>query len=62
MTQEGVDIASNIYERHKVITEYLIGLGVDEATASQDACRVEHVISQETFDKIKEEYHKRCQS
>lgn len=59
LTDEGEEIASRIYERHHVLTNYLISLGVDEETASQDACRVEHVISQETFEKMKEEYQRR---
>lgn len=60
LTDEGEKIAARIYERHDLITKYLIYLGVDEETASQDACRVEHVISQTTFEKMKEEYHRRC--
>lgn len=59
LTDQGQMIASRIYERHDIITKYLIYLGVDEETASQDACRVEHVISQTTFEKLKEEYEKR---
>ena len=53
LTDEGREIAEKIYERHTVITELLTSLGVDEATAAEDACRIEHVISDETFGAIK---------
>ena len=59
LTDEGEKIASRIYERHDLITKYFVYLGVDEETASQDACRIEHVISQATFEKMKEDYEKR---
>lgn len=50
LTSKGEKKANEIYERHKVIREFLIKfLGVDEETAEQDACRIEHVISKETF-------------
>lgn len=51
---EGQRIASTIYERHVLLTEYLTNLGVDPKIAAEDACRIEHVISEESFDKIKE--------
>ena len=53
LTEEGRKIAENIYERHCVIKNYLIQIGVSEKTASEDACRMEHVISEEAFEKIK---------
>jgi len=53
LTQSGREIAEGIYERHKILTEYLVDLGVCMETASADACRIEHVISPETFEKIK---------
>ena len=53
LTQAGEILAKRIYERHSVLTKLLIGLGVDEKTASEDACRVEHYISDTTFDAIK---------
>ncbi len=54
LTQEGIDKANSIYERHRLITKFLISsLGISSETASTDACRIEHIISQETFDKIK---------
>ena len=53
LTSSGTDVATKIYRRHTVIRDLLIHLGVDETTASQDACRIEHVISDETFAAIK---------
>ncbi|MGI6238106.1 MAG: metal-dependent transcriptional regulator [Christensenellales bacterium] len=53
LTLTGAEIAARIYERHKLLTEYLIRLGVDAAIARADACRIEHDISDETFDAIK---------
>lgn len=53
LTDEGIKMAKKIFERHTVLTRMLIGFGVDETIASEDACRMEHVISQETFDAIK---------
>ena len=54
LTEKGMDIATRIYERHILISKYLIALGVSEDTAREDACRIEHVISEESFNKIKE--------
>ena len=55
LTESGMERASAVYERHTVLTEFLRkALGVSEETAMQDACRMEHIISQESFDKIKE--------
>ena len=54
LTEEGQKIANKMYERHTIISKCLIALGVDEKIAEEDACRVEHIISQETFDKIRE--------
>lgn len=51
---EGEAIAQRIYERHRVLTECFIHLGVDPETAAADACKVEHDLSDETFQKIKE--------
>ncbi|MBR6594853.1 MAG: metal-dependent transcriptional regulator [Clostridia bacterium] len=53
LTEEGHRIASTIYEKHTIITKFLIGLGVDEQTASEDACRIEHHISDTSFEAIK---------
>ncbi|MBO4693642.1 MAG: metal-dependent transcriptional regulator [Clostridia bacterium] len=53
LTNEGLKIAKTIYERHKTLTAVLVSLGVDEITAADDACRIEHYISDETFKAIK---------
>ena len=47
-------LAENIYERHKTFTRFLIHLGVEPDTAEMDACRIEHYVSEQTFQKIKE--------
>ena len=54
LTELGHEVAESIYERHCILTEGLIFLGVDPETAEQDACRIEHDISRETFEKLKE--------
>ncbi|HOM03355.1 MAG TPA: metal-dependent transcriptional regulator [Acetivibrio sp.] len=56
LTDKGMEIAERIYERHKVLTDYLISLGVDEDIAKGDACRIEHVISPMSFEMIKKAY------
>ena len=53
LTPLGEKSAKKIYERHTILTQMLISLGVDEKTAIEDACRVEHVISEKTFSAIK---------
>ena len=53
LTQSGLEIAQKIYERHTVLTAMLVRMGVSEATASEDACRMEHAISDETFEAMK---------
>lgn len=53
LTESGKEIAEMIYERHELLTSWLVGLGVPEEIASEDACKVEHVISKETFQAIK---------
>jgi Mn-dependent DtxR family transcriptional regulator len=54
LTEAGRALAEQVYERHRLLARYLMNLGVDEETAAEDACRMEHVISQITFEKIKE--------
>ena len=54
LTELDREVAESIYERHCILTEGLIYLGVDPETAEQDACRIEHDISHETFEKLKE--------
>lgn len=53
LTEEGLEIAKKIYERHTLLTGFLCGLGVEKEIASQDACKMEHHISEETFLAIK---------
>ena len=53
LTDEGKEIAEMIYERHEFLTKWLTSLGVDGAVAAEDACRIEHVISKESFKAIK---------
>lgn len=53
LTEPGEEIAQRIYERHRVLTDWLISIGVDEKTAAEDACKLEHDISSESFDKLK---------
>ena len=53
LTDQGNEIASNVYERHQVLTKLFMSLGVDEQTAMKDACKVEHDLSEETFQAIK---------
>ena len=53
LTDSGLEIASKIYERHTILTEYLVMLGVDEKTAAEDACKIEHDISDTSFNAIK---------
>ena len=53
LTNEGLALAGNIYERHTILSKVLMLLGIDEETASEDACRIEHVISEKSFETIK---------
>ena len=58
LTEEGERIARSTYERHKVISSVLMHMGVSEGTAMEDACAMEHIISEETFEKLKEIYNR----
>ena len=58
LTAEGTELAEKIFERHTVITNILIAMGIDAQTAAEDACRIEHVISEETFNGLKAHYEK----
>ena len=53
LTQMGEERAQHIYERHTLLSKLLMNIGVDEETATEDACRIEHYISEKTFDAIK---------
>jgi len=56
LSESGMQTAEQLYERHTVLTKMLVSLGVDEATATEDACRIEHVISDESFAAVKKHY------
>ena len=58
LTDEGRAIAEMIYERHELLSSCLISLGVSPETAAEDACKIEHVISPESFDAIKKHVHR----
>ena len=62
LTEQGRIIAEKIYERHRFFTDRLIEAGVDPKTAEADACRIEHVISDETFRRLKEKYQSERES
>ena len=53
LTEPGLEIAERVYERHRLLTELFIGLGVSPETAREDACKIEHDLSAETFDAIR---------
>ena len=53
LTDKGMEIATHIYERHKLLTDFLLHLGVDEETARTDACKIEHDLSDTTFEAMK---------
>ena len=53
LTESGREVAEKIYQRHTILTQFLVFLGVDEATAAEDACRLEHSISDESVEAIK---------
>ena len=58
LTDTGKEIAEKVYERHRVLAQMLVTLGVNEKTANEDACEMEHVISEETLSKFKMQYEK----
>ena len=62
LTEVGKEIAGKIYERHRFFTDRLMEAGVDPKTAEADACRIEHVISDETFRRLKEKYQSKNES
>lgn len=53
LTEKGREIAENVYEKHTLLTKWLVFLGVDPEIAAADACKIEHVISSESFEAIK---------
>ena len=54
LTEAGKELAEKIYERHTLLTGFLVSLGVDKETAAEDACRIEHHISDKSFEAIKQ--------
>ena len=59
LTEEGLKIAEKVYDRHVFLTDWLISIGVDENVASEEACRMEHIISQQTLEALKKNYGKK---
>lgn len=53
LTENGVKVASRMYERHNLLTRFFVEIGVSESVAAEDACKIEHFLSDETFEKIK---------
>ncbi|MGI6240105.1 MAG: metal-dependent transcriptional regulator [Christensenellales bacterium] len=58
LTAQGREVAERMYERHNLLAEMLISIGVDERTAYRDACKMEHDLSKESFDRIREFYRR----
>lgn len=58
LTNDGREVAQKIYERHTILTEFLVKLGVDRDTAAEDACKIEHDISDASFNAIKKQIDK----
>ena len=56
LTESGEEIARMIYERHNLLTDIFVKIGVDPETAREDACKIEHDLSEETFERIKKAY------
>lgn len=54
LTEKGMEIAEKIFERHQIIAKALMALGVEEEIAFEDSCKIEHDISNQTFEKLKE--------
>lgn len=59
LTERGLTLAERVYERHCFFTNSLIEMGVDPETAEADACRIEHVISTESFERLKEAFERK---
>lgn len=57
LSETGKQLATSIFERHEILKHFLISIGVPSGTAETDACRMEHIISEETFEKIKSHYN-----
>ena len=61
LTELGRQVAETMFARHTLLTQFLVSLGVDEKTAADDACKIEHVISSSSFDAIKDHVEKKNQ-
>ncbi len=59
LTPQGEQVAQRIFERHRVLTGMLTALGVERETAAQEACKIEHVISEETFDRLRQHFEEK---
>lgn len=60
LTESGLAVAKKVYERHVFLTSFLKSIGVGDEIASEDACKIEHIISDETFEKLKEYANKKA--
>ena len=60
LTESGMEIANRVYEKHKIIAQTLMSIGVSEKTAYEDSCKIEHDISDQTFIKLKEFLENNC--
>lgn len=58
LTETGREVAEKIYERHRLFTKMLVDVGIEDTVAEQEACRMEHTVSQESFEKIREAHRK----
>ncbi len=56
LTKIGLETATDLYERHHILSEFLVSLGVSSGVALEDACKIEHYLSKESYDKIKEHF------
>lgn len=61
LTETGLEVARRIYDRHRLLTDFFVRLGVDPKTAARDACRVEHDLSEETFSRLVEHARKKIE-
>ena len=60
LTEKGMEIANKVYEKHEIIAKALMAIGVSEKTAYEDSCKIEHDISNETFEKLKDFIEKKA--
>ena len=60
LTEKGEEAATRVYERHETLYDWLVSIGVSEKTAAGDACRMEHILSEETFEAIKKKFEKKA--